>query len=159
MDEHTLRVLEFYKVREVLKGYASSEPGRMMVDGVVPMTDPASVGRALKETHELHSYVGLGREFPISGLREVSSALARASVEGASLRPEELLGVLSVARTSRLVKAALTRTKAEYPLLYARASALGVFEQVESEISRAIGEDGEVLDSASPELKRIRRSL
>jgi DNA mismatch repair protein MutS2 len=159
MDEHALRVLEFYKVRDILKGYASSEPGRAGVDRIVPSADPRWVERSLKETHELMGFLDSRREFPISGLRDISTSLKKAAVEGSMLRPEDLLNVLSVAVTSRLIKASLIKAKALYPLLSVHAEKLGVFASLESEVSRSIGEDGEVLDSASPELKRIRRSL
>ncbi|MBI5190336.1 MAG: endonuclease MutS2 [Nitrospirae bacterium] len=159
MDEHTLRVLEFYKVRDILRGYAASEPGMAEVDRLVPSTDPKWVARSLKEAQELRSYLDSRREFPITGLKDISSALKKAAVEGATLRPEELLAVLSVARTSRMIKAALGRAGSTWPLLSARAASLHVFEAVEAEVGRSIGEDGEVLDAASPELRRIRRGI
>jgi len=159
VDEHALRVLEYYKVREILKGYAASEPGRAFVDNVIPSADPRWVERSLKETRELMVFLDSRREFPISGLKDVSLSLKKAAVDGSVLRPEELLAVMSVARTSRLIKGSLTKAKEQCPLLGERASALGVFEIIEAEVARAIGEDGEVLDGASPELKRIRRSL
>jgi len=159
MDEHALRALEYYKVREILTGYAASEPGRAVVEQLVPSADPAWVERSLKETEELRRLLDARRDFPIHGLKDISTALKKAGVQGAALRPEDLLAVQSVARTSRLVKACLMAAKAQSPLLNQRATALGVFEAVESGIARAIGDEGEVLDSASFELKRIRRTL
>ena len=159
MDEHTLRVLEYYKVRELVKGYASSEPGRAEADKVLPSADPKWVERSLKETDELRVFLESGREFPIHGLKDVSGPLNRAAVEGAMLRPEDLLHIAVVARTSRLVKAAILRSKGTCPLLFALSEPLGVFEALEAEIGRAISDEGEVLDSASFELKRIRRGM
>lgn len=159
MDEHTLRVLEFYKVRDIMAEYAASGPGREKAGKVAPSPDLRLVERSLKEADELREYLVARREFPISGLKDIASALKKAAVEGATLRPDELLAVNSVARTSRLIKAALGKVRQEYPLLSARGGSLGLFETLEFEIGHAIGEDGEVLDSASLELKRIRRGL
>jgi len=159
MDEHTLRVLEFFKVRDILRGYAASEPGQAEVDRVIPSSDPKWVERSLKETYELFGYLGAGREFPISGLKDITTPLRKAAVEGAILRPEEFIGIASVARTSRLIRSSLLKARETCPLLAERATVLGMFEQLEQEVARAIGEDGEVLDSASFELKRIRRGL
>lgn len=159
MDEHTLRVLEFYKVRELMAEHAASEPGRAEAGDILPSPDAKAVERSLKETDELRRYLEASRDFPIHGLKNIASALKKAAVEGAALRPEELLDVLSVARASRLIKAALYKARQEFALLAERAAGLGVFETLEFEISRAIGEEGEVLDGASFELKRIRRTL
>lgn len=159
MDQHTLRVLEFYKVRELLKGYASSEPGSAEVDRVTPSTDPAWVKRSLKEVYELAAFLETRNDLPLAGLKDVSGELAVAMVEGSTLPPRGLLDVAGVARASRLTKAALTKAKDRYPALGARADGLGVFRELEAEVEAAISDEAEVLDSASFELKRIRRSL
>ena len=159
MDEHSLRVLEFYKVRELLAGYASSEPGALMARKLLPSGDRAAVERALREAGELRHRLDVGREFPIGGLRDISVSLGKSAVEGAALRPGELLNVLSVARTSRLMKDALGKSRNDGPLLAERSASLGIFDTLEFEITHAIGEDGEVLDGASFDLKRIRRNL
>ncbi len=159
MDEHALRVLEFHKVIEAVSARAVSEPGRAEALKLVPSADIKEVAPRLKEADELKKYLSSRHEFPISGLQDISAQLKKASVEGAALSPGELLRVLSVAKASRLMKSALAKVKQEYPVLAGRGSSLSVFENMEADISRAIGEDGEVLDSASPELKRIRVSL
>jgi DNA mismatch repair protein MutS2 len=159
MNEHALKVLEFYKVSEAVATRAVSGPGKAEALTFAPSSDIKEVTHRLKEADELKKYLTARHEFPVRGLKDISVELKKASVEGASLAPESLLKVLSVARASRLMKSALAKVKQEYPTLIKRAAALSVFENIEMEIARAIGEDGEVLDSASPELKRIRHAL
>ncbi len=158
MDEHALRVLEFHKVIEAVSSRAVSEPGQAEARTIAPLTDIKEVTLRLREADELKRYLSSRHEFPIRGLQDIAPQLKKAAVEGAALSPEELLRVLSVAKASRLMKSALAKVKQEYPVLVRRGSSLSVFENIENEITRAIGEDGEVLDSASPELKRIRVS-
>ncbi len=158
MDEHALKVLEFYKVIEAVSARAASEPGQAEALTIAPLTDIKEVTLRLREADELKRYLSSRHEFPIRGLQDISPQLKKAAVEGAALSPQELLCVLSVAKASRLMKSALAKVKQEYPVLVRRGSSLSVFENIENEITRAIGEDGEVLDSASPELKRIRVS-
>ncbi|MHB8173261.1 MAG: endonuclease MutS2 [Nitrospirota bacterium] len=159
MDEHALKVLEFHKVVLAVSARAVSEPGQIEAAKLRPSTDIKEVTLRLKEAEDLKKYLSARREFPIRGLRDISAQLKKAAVEGAALSPEELLHVFSVARTSRLMKSSLSKARDEYPILAKRSGELSVFENIEAEISRAIGDDGEVLDSASPELKRIRVSL
>ncbi len=159
MDSHTLRVLEFYKVREILKRYAASVPGAERVDAVVPTDDPAWIKRSLKEVYDLAGFIGAGNTVPLGGLKDIRTELGKAAVEGSMLQPHELLDIKGVARCSRLVKAALTRARERYPAIYAHQERLGIFQGLEAAIENAIGDDAEVLDSASFELRRIRRTL
>jgi DNA mismatch repair protein MutS2 len=159
MNEHALKVLEFYKISEAVSARAVSGPGRAEALTFAPSSDIKEVTLRLKEADDLKKYLTARHEFPIGGLKDISVQLKKAAVEGAALSPEELLKVLSVARASRLMKSALAKVKQDYPTLVRRAAALSVFENIETEIARAIGEDSEVLDSASPELKRIRHAL
>ena len=159
MNEHALKVLEFHKVSEAVSVRAVSGPGRAEALSFAPSSDIKEVTLRLKEADELKKYLTSRHEFPIRGLKDISVQLKKAAVEGAALSPEELLKVLSVARASRLMKSALAKVKQDYPTLIKRAASLSVFENIEMDIARAIGEDSEVLDSASPELKRIRHAL
>lgn len=159
MDSHTLRVLEFYKVRDILKQYAASEPGAERADALVPSDDPAWIKRSLKEVYDLAGFINAGNSVPLGGLKDVTAQLKKAAVEGAMLSPHELADVAGVARCSRLVKAQLSRARERFPAIHAHEARLGVFQGLEGAVENAIGADGEVLDSASFELRRIRRSL
>jgi len=159
IDEHTLRVLEFYKVRDIVAKLAASDPGREVIEGIVPETGFAAVERSLKEVSELRSYLDGRKSFPLGGIVDIRSALKKSGTEGAMLAPDELLGVMSVAKASRLLGQAVRKSGEGYALLKARATNLVVFETLEAELTRSIGDDGEMLDSASPELRRIRRSM
>jgi DNA mismatch repair protein MutS2 len=159
IDEHTLRVLEFYKVREAVAKCATSEPGRQIVGGIVPETDFGTVERSLKEVSELRSYLDTRKSFPLSGIKDIRPSLRIAATEGAMLMPDGLLGVMSVAKASRLLGQAIKKYGEGHPLLKARSANLAVFETLEAELTRSIDDEGEILDSASPELRRIRRSM
>ena len=41
MDQHTLELLEFDKVRELLAGHAATSPGKDLARQVAPRTSPA----------------------------------------------------------------------------------------------------------------------
>jgi len=51
------------------------------------------------------------------------------------------------------------KTKDKYPLIKKKAEKIRTFAELEKEIIQCIGEDGIVLDRASPELGKIRRDL
>lgn len=157
MDERTLRVLEFLRVRERLAGLATSVLGEEIASRLVPSGDRATVEEWLQETTEARLLLGEG-EVPLRGLRDIRPALQRARI-GAVLRPEELLEILHAARAGRLTRAYVLERAERVPQTAAAARNIPSFELLEAAIERAISDDGTVLDSASTELARIRRDI
>ncbi len=157
MDERTLRVLEFTKIRDRLVQLTETSVGAELGLGLLPATDFREVQERLWETAEARLLLWEG-ELSLRGVHDLRPHLARVRV-GGTLRPEDLLQVLHTARAARTVKGAVRSRAERVPLVGALVRDLPTFEPLEAELERAIGEDGSVLDSASPELARIRRQL
>jgi DNA mismatch repair protein MutS2 len=126
-----------------------------------PSGDPSTVAYLLDVTAEA---VDLLTEFPdvtIGGARDVRSLVERA-VKGARLQPTELLQVLDMVSAARNLRRALLRlpeAETRFPHLREFADHLAELPDLETEINRAIGPRGDVLDTASAELGRIRRDV
>jgi DNA mismatch repair protein MutS2 len=157
MDDRTLRVLEFFRIRERLRTLATSSLGEEIVSALLPSADRAAVEEWLQETSEARLLLGEG-EVPLRGLRDIRSALQRARI-GAILRPEDLVEILHVARAGRLTAAYVLERGERVPQTAAAARRIPSLELLEAAIERAIAEDGTVVDSASGELARIRRDI
>ncbi|MDR5708225.1 MAG: endonuclease MutS2 [Armatimonadota bacterium] len=157
MDERTLRVLEFSKIRDRLRQLVETAVGAELGVELGPATDFREVQERLGETAEARLLLREG-ELPLRGVHDLRPHLARTRIGGA-LAPDDLLQVLQTARTARKVKGAVLSRAERVPLLAALVRDLPTFELLEAELERAIGEDGAVLDSASPELAYIRRQL
>ncbi len=84
--------------------------------------------------------------------------LQRAS-RSAVLLPTELLDIRQTLAAARDLKRAISRLSDQFPLLEDIASRIQECPGLLNEITRCISDRGEVLDSASPELARIRREL
>jgi DNA mismatch repair protein MutS2 len=85
--------------------------------------------------------------------------LARLAPEGSRLDPAELALVGLEAQTATLAKAWVRGIAPEAPLLAEAASDLGEFGELVKTLSLTLGPDGEILDSASPRLARLRQEL
>src|SRR5207247_1563922 len=90
MDAHTLDLLGFDKVRELLAGYAASSLGRDLARQIEPSTDPTEIRKELSLTTEMVAALGLGQAPPFAGLHDVR-LLARRAAIGTMLTAEQLI--------------------------------------------------------------------
>jgi DNA mismatch repair protein MutS2 len=93
---------------------------------------------------------------------DIGTGLLRLKVAGATLQAGELLAVGQLLASSRLTKAALSNADAPAvaaALLRPYRDALIADSGAEQAVTKVVAEDGSILDSASPALKRLRREL
>ncbi|KPK18503.1 MAG: hypothetical protein AMK69_24800 [Nitrospira bacterium SG8_3] len=90
-------------------------------------------------------------------LTDIGHHLRNCQVEGSCLDPEDLLRVRAIAQTSRQAKKSVLSHRTLYPRLSHLVGGLSLFEALTKAIEKAISVDGAIRDSASPELKNIRK--
>ena len=166
MNEHTLKVLEYDKVRSLVAGFAASEPGRASVLELLPALSPVIVAERLQETQECTSLFMGGENLPLDGIMNIGASLAKIHVSGVALAPLELLEIAKTLGAGRRIKGFFERignrgalARQGVPLLRARAEVIQPLPQMEDAIANAIDEKAEVKDSASPALRRIRKQV
>src|SRR5919201_977894 len=102
---------------------------------------------------------GLRPGLHLGGVHDIRPGTERAKVGGV-LGPAELLDIASTVRAARAWRRGLQPLADELPTLLEVAEAhLSDHPGLAEDIQDAIGEDGEVLDTASPALSRIRAEL
>jgi DNA mismatch repair protein MutS2 len=98
----------------------------------------------------------------LDGVPDARTALSRLRVERASLGAAELLVLSKLLRSSRMTRDSLRSERAS-PVVTAvladQIKSLVSKKSTEEMIERAIDEDGQVRDDASPALRKIRREL
>src|SRR5262245_22989385 len=92
MDPHTLELLEFHKVRELLAGYAHSALGKELCRQIEPDNDVDAIRSELSLVTEMATALGEGITPPFAGLHDVR-LLARRAAIGSMLTAEQLLDV------------------------------------------------------------------
>ena len=171
MNDHALHVLEFGKLREIVSGFAVSEPGRQAVVGLLPAADAAAVARSLAETRELLDLLRSGEHPPLDGIHDVRGAVVKLAVAGAVLQPAELLSIASTLSAARRVKAYFERSGGLAPgksagaarrgpprsLLCEHTASIAPLRSLEEAVHAVLEDSGELKDSASPGLRRIRK--
>lgn len=158
MDAHSLRVLEFDRVVELLAAEASTVLGRERCLRLRPSADAAWVRRRLDETEQARRLLTEHREPPFGGLTDIRELLRRAhSVAG--LTESELLEVADAATALGLLRRYYEEGQEMAPRLWAIAERLGDYDDLVAAIRRAISDDAEVRPDASEELERLFREL
>ncbi len=158
MNEKSLAVLEFPKVREQLVSRAAFAVSKELAGALRPSADHRIVAAALRETSEAGALLEAQPAFGVGGARDIRVVVDRAA-RGARLEPAELLDVLMTLQSAQRVQATLCQLRALAPLLAKRAAPIEPCVAVQEAIGRSIAENGEVLDAASSALGRIRATV
>src|SRR5438874_5720580 len=152
-------VLEFDKLRELLRLRTTCAPGRRAVDELTPGMERAALEAAFALIREAGEWLGAGRELGFGALADPQSWLARIEGRGAALEPGEFLDAASLLETAGWLRQQFREEAMKFPLLAARAAALGDFRDAHAAIRRCVLPNGEISDAASAALRRIRVSI
>lgn len=153
-----LRILEFDKILARLAAHTAFAASEELARALEPSADPAEVARGLAETTEARALLDQHSEMSIDGARDVRHHTRNARID-ALLNPLDLLEIRQTLLAARTLRRALARLDELYPRLAARAALLEEVTAVVDAVARSINDHGEVMDTASDELGRIRREL
>ena len=159
MNQHTLDVLEYDKIRELLVGYTASGLGANLAQEIQLLTDLPRIERLIAETTELKRLLSPDRYLPLGGLHDLSPILEQLDKGADILIIEEIMSVKDTLRAFRIVKGYLEDAKGDYPHLSRLAEKIRLYPDIEAKIDNTLNENGVVKSSASPELKSIRKTI
>jgi DNA mismatch repair protein MutS2 len=161
MDDRTLRTLEFAALVGLLARHVQSPLGRKRVMNIAPSTDRDAIDDELDRTTDCVNYMSTGGAFGLSELADPEDSLAELQVLGTSLDAQQALAL------QRLVAAGMdareqfsdSEIRNRYPKLADIATRIPDLRRMLASIKGKILPTGEIDDSASPALRRIRREI
>ncbi len=160
MNRHALAALEYDRVLEVVAGYATSEPGAEAIRALHPRTDPELIEAELDRVDEMVGWLIREERWAPPIIPRLATALEHLDVAGSVWSEEQLIGALRLLRSAREARRAFLPHKDEFPGLGDLADGLLKDEKLQDRLAGALDEDAGVLrDSASPELKRLRKGI
>ena len=151
------KVLEFEKIRQRLVACASSNIGKELAAALEPDDDFDTVNENLKWTAEAVKIFSAATP-PLGGIRDIRETLEKIKL-GSSANAEEFLDILSTMYAMRNVKKFFKETEIPALKLKNRCSQIEILGNLEKQIESVVDEHGQVKDSASVELQKIRREL
>src|SRR4051812_4158107 len=158
MDAHTLALLEFHKVRELVAGYAFCSLGKDLAMQAEPSTHADAIRAELALVTEVVDVLGQGLSPPFAGLKDVR-LLARRAAIGAMLEADQLLDVAGTLTCTGHMYRWRMRLGERYARLIALLSPVEDLGLLAKTIAGCIDPRGHVLDSASPELAQVRQKI
>jgi DNA mismatch repair protein MutS2 len=152
-------VLEFDKLRELLRLRTTCPPGRRAIDALEPSVDRAALEAAFAQIREAREWLRAERDLGFGGLADPQCWLERIEAPAAMLEAREFLDAASLLETSGWLRLQFREDAVKFPLLAARAASLGDFRDVLAVIRRCILPNAEISDDASPALRRTRANI
>lgn len=152
----TLRTLEYDKVIERMASRCITDRGRALALALQPGSEYAEVLRRQRFTAEARRLLELKPNVSLSDIKDIASIVQQASIDRI-LDPNELQDVHTTLAAARVVRDTIDKLRAYMPHLAETSDRIGDFQEITTEIGRAIDNKGEVKDSASPALQTLRR--
>ncbi len=158
MNEKALAVLEYNKITELLRMQTGCPMSEDMAAGLSPYRDMDIIAEEQAETTEAVALIVKKGTLPTGGIYDVSGAVSLAR-KGGCLTMKQLLEVKYDLSICARVKAFLKEDVPEMKHITGLAELLEPRERLEKEIDRCILSEDEMADSASSELRSIRRQI
>ncbi|MGH2447454.1 MAG: endonuclease MutS2 [Chloroflexota bacterium] len=158
ISERALAILEFDEIRRMLAEHASFSMGKEAALALEPATDIGIVGEQLRQTSEGRLLLAAHPSAHLGGARDVRNAVGRARV-GAVLTPAEFLDIGGTLSASARLRHTLRSSDQPLPWFHHQAERLIDQKDLMDAIDRTFTDRGEILDSASGTLRRLRHEV
>ncbi|MBV9688877.1 MAG: endonuclease MutS2 [Ktedonobacteraceae bacterium] len=159
MHDKSLLTLEYPKILMRVAQEAAFSISKELVLALEPTADIDEVRLRLAYTAEAVQLLDLYADVSVRGAHDIRPLLARAARDGV-LSTTDLLEVLETTRASIYVARLLERLDTEvFPLLHRLGVDIAQRPRIVQRIEETVGEDSEVLDSASPTLRKLRLDI
>ena len=158
MDAHTLNLLEFHKIRDLVAGYAACSLGKELARQMEPSIDLHEIRRQIDLVTEMTGALSEGQSPPFGGLRDVRLLVRRAAI-GSMLTAEQLLDVAEVLMATGNMYRYRMRLNEQHKGLIDLLTPIEDLGLVAKSITGCIDTRGHVLDSASHDLAKVRQQL
>lgn len=158
MDDKSLEMLEFPRIRQMIAELTSFSTSRELADFIRPLNNYEQISLLLRQSAEARHLLGEEPGFSVGFVKDFRDS-ARMAALGSILEPQTLLEIHDTLASMRELRVSIARLSTGLPLLWSIAKEIVELQKVEKDIADCLDPSGEVRDSASPELATIRNQL
>ncbi|GCE27233.1 endonuclease MutS2 [Dictyobacter alpinus] len=156
MHEKSIQTLEFPKILARVAHEASFSASKELVLALEPTANIDEARRRLAYTSEATRLLDLNSDIGVRGAHDIRPLLVRAARDGV-LSPSDLVEVLVTVRSTLYVARTLDKLDPDtFPLLQVLGGDMPQRPQIVRRIEETVSEDGDVLDTASATLRKLR---
>jgi len=152
-----LTLLEFDKLREILTSFSFSILGKEALISIVPLKEKEERENAIALVKEFRTLLNSTQTFPVPQNKDIRPILNKVKNGAVSLSSEELIIICKVTRDYRKVGFFLGKLSDKYKGLSKIAIFLKKLPDIYKKTEKIFDEEGRIKDSASKELKSIRK--
>ena len=159
MHEKSILTLEYPKIMEKVAREAAFSASKELVMALQPTPNLDEARHRLAYTTEAYRLIELRTDAGIQGARDIRQHLERAAREGI-LIPSDLLAVLATIQSAIHIARLTEKLDTEsFPLLHQLGADMPQRPHLARRIEETISQEGEVLDTASPALRKLRSDI
>ena len=155
--DFSLDALEYYRLKDLLGRYVSTEAGKFALDDLAPTADEQKLESEHAITAEAMSYLREHR-LPFHDVPMLGQVLDKLTVSGVMLEIPEIEAIQLFLTQVEGLRIHWKEDREKFPKLAQTAQRLPDLRELGKHLGRAI-QNGEVDDKYSPELARIRKAL
>lgn len=157
MNNKAIELLEYNKIKELLKGYALSDMAKERIEKLEPYVDINIIRRNMIETTEARAIVDINSSVPIHSLNGIKAV--RDKIEkGMILSPEDLGMISELLKEVKRLKRFMLDKQQVAPTISLYALSTYELDGLREEIEKAIVR-GKVDDRATSKLYKIRKRI
>lgn len=155
--------LEFEKVISKIRKYSFSELSNDLFSNIPFYTQQYELERELKKVHQVRELIEMNSYPDFTGLRDIRDLIEKSKIKGSVILSDKFLWILIFLKISRNVKqviGSVNKNNFESYYLIAELSNKLFYDKIlERHIEMTIDEEGNVKDTASQNLRRIKSEL
>jgi len=160
IDAHTLKVLEFEQVCQILASFAASQLGKQAAALLYPSVEADWIIKRIAETTEMKSLLERNISIPLGGIRDILPLFEACGKGKTVFEPAELLDISETLAASGRLKIFFSETdKNNLTHLRSMTEGLQNFDGITERINRCVENEKTLSDDASPRLKEIREQI
>ena len=159
ISDKALQDLEFTTVIQQVAEFSISELGKRKVLETLPFSNKKQLLQELNYANEYISSFESDNRIPNHGFDNIYEQIKRLSIEDSYIEPESFLKIAAVTTSVKELKRYFKKFNSYYPNLFEFSEQITFIQDIIDDIKKIVSNYGEIVDSASPELRKIRRSI
>ena len=159
ISDKALQDLEFTTVIQQVAEFSISELGKRKVLETLPFSNKKQLLQELNFVNEYISSFESDNRIPNHGFDNIYEQIKRLSIEDSYIEPESFLKIATVTTSIKELKRYFNKFNSYYPSLFEFSEQITFIQDIIDDIKKIVSNYGEIVDNASPELRKIRRSI
>lgn len=159
IPEKTLEDLEFHKVLVEIKKYAKTERVERVIERTRPLESTKAIQFRLNATNEFLSGLQGENRFPFGDYDDIRENLEKLEVENYRLPISSFIAIRNHMLQIAELQKFFIKFEDYFPVFHRQIHRLDYRKEILQQIDQVFDKNGELKDSASPELKSVRTRI